>query len=193
MIYVMNQKFLEKNIVKMSKYNQYIIIDGENWAITGRSSDDTSIATKYRMCHSVSGFTPEDRLYNYLIKKKKNQEINEYKYNRELEEFLEDKPFIASCDAVMKALVANGLNDSMNVFIVLPNIVYRYLGLTIAKRIHELLDVDFFCVFIQEDLKENGFKMLKTLLNSDQLREVDKASKRIEKKYKLKYSLRDDD
>ena len=87
-------------------------------------------------------------------------------YNRELEEFLEDKPFIASCDAVMKALVANGLNDSMNVFIVLPNIVYKYLGLIIAKRIHELLNVDFFCVFIQEDLKENGFKMLKTLLEA---------------------------
>ena len=192
MIYVMNQKFFKKNIEKMAKYKDYFILDGENYAITGSTNDTVAIATKYSRCHSVGGFCPEMKLYGYLKKTKKGEEVNPEKYERELKKFLKDKTFIVAMNVAFKALIAGGQDHPLNIFVVLPNIVYKYLGEVIIKRMKKVADTDFKFIFSQDQLKED-MKRLKTLLGSTELKEIDKLTKRLEKKYDLKFYGNDDD
>ena len=192
MIYVMNQKFLKKNIEKMAEYNQYFIIDGENFAVTGRSNDTVAIATKFNRSHSVGGFCPEVKLYGMLRKLKKDEEVNKDKLEKETKKFVKDKTFIVAVNVAFKALIANGTDRPLNIFVVLPNVVYKYLGETIIKRMKKIADADFSFIFSQDVLKED-MKHLKKLLGSEELKEIDKITKKIEKKYDLKFSSEDDD
>ena len=188
----MNQKFLKKNIEKMAEYNQYFILDGENFAVTGKSSDKVAIATKFNRSHSVGGFCPEVKLYGMLRKMKKDVEINKDKLEKETKKFIKDKTFVVAVNVAFKALIANGTDRPLNIFVVLPNIVYKYLGNTIIKRMKKIAGTDFNFIFSQDVLKED-MKHLKRLLGSEELKEIDKLTKKIEKKYDLKFSSDDDD
>ena len=192
MIYVMNQKFFKKNIEKMAKYNPYFIIDGENFAVTGRSNDTIAIATKYNRTHSVGGFCPEVKLYGMLRKLKRGDDINPEKFENETKKFIKDKSFIVAVNVAFKALIAGGINSPLNIFVVLPNIVYKYLGKRIIKKMTKLADVDFEFIYTQDVLDDN-IKVLKTLLESNQLKEIDRLTKKLEKKYDLKFMSDDDD
>ena len=192
MIYVMNQKFLKKNIEKMAEYNQYFIIDGENFAVTGRSSDKIAIATKFNRSHSVGGFCPEVKLYGMLRKLKKDEEVNKDKLEKETKKFIKDKTFVVAVNVAFKALIANGTDRPLNIFVVLPNVVYKYLGATIIKRMKKIAGTEFNFIFSQDVLKED-MKCLKRLLGSEELKEIDKITKKIEKKYDLKFTSDDDD
>ena len=192
MIYVVSQKFLSKNDVKMVKPNPYFILDGENYAITGRSSNKVSIATKYNRSHSVGGFCPESRLYSMISKKKRGEEVSEEKYKKEVKKFIKDKTLVVAINIAFKALIAGGYDEPLNVFVVLPNRVYKALSKKMIKRMEKLADVEFKFIFSQEDIEDN-FKKLKTLMNKDQMKAIDSASKRIEKKYELKFLEDDED
>ena len=120
MIYVMNQKFFKKNIEKMAKYNPYFIIDGENFAVTGRSNNKVAIATEFNRTHSVGGFCPEVKLYGMLRKLKKEEPVNQEKFENEIKKFLKDKSFIVAVNVAFKALIASGTDNPLNIFIVLP-------------------------------------------------------------------------
>lgn len=191
MIYVMNQKFFKKNIEKMAKYNQYFIIDGENYAVTGSSSDKVAIATKYNRSHAVGGFCPEVKLYTMLRKMKRDEPINEDKYKAETKKFVKDKTFIVAVNVAFKALIAGGIENPLNIFIVIPNIVYKYLGKKIIKKMNKLADVDFEFIYTQ-DVLEDDMKRLKNLLGYDELKEIDHLTKKIEKKHDLKFDSDDD-
>ena len=192
MIYIMNQKFLKKNIEKMAEYNPYFILDGENFAVTGRSSKTTAIATKYNRAHSVGGFCPEVKLYGMLRKLKKGDEVNKDKLEKETKKFIKDKTFVVAVNVAFKALIASGTNSPLNIFIVLPNTVYKYLGKVIIKRMKKISGMEFEFIFTQDVLKED-MKRLKKLLGSDELKEIDKLTKKIEKKFDLKFTSDDDD
>ena len=193
MIYVMNQKFFKKNIEKMAKHNPYFIIDGENFAVTGRSNDTTvAIATKYSRCHSVGGFCPEVKLYSMLRKMKKDEQVNPEKFENETKKFLKDKSFIVAVNVAFKALIAGGTDNPLNIFIVLPNIVYKYLGKKIIKKMIKVAGTDFEFIYSQSILEDN-MKPLKNLLGSDELKHIDHLTKKIEKKYDLKFMKDDDD
>lgn len=191
MIYVMNQKFLKKNIEKMVKYNQYFIIDGENFAVTGRSGETEAIATKFTRAHSVGGFCPETKLYGMLRKLKKEDRVSPEKLENETKKFLKEKSFIVAVNVAFKALIAGGKDNPLNVFVVLPNIVYKYIGKRIIKKMKKLADSEFEFIFDQEALEED-MKRLKKLLGADDLKYIDKITKKIEKKYELAF-LKDDD
>lgn len=192
MIYVMNQKFFKKNIEKMAKYNPYFIIDGENYAVTGRANDTVAIATKYNRAHSVGGFCPEVRLYGMLRKLKKEEDVSPEKLEKETKKFLKDKTFIVAVNVAFKALIAGGVDNPLNVFIVLPNIVYKYLGSKIIKKLKKVADTEIDFIFSQDVLKDD-IKRLKKLMEPNDLREIDKITKRIEKKYDLKFTKDDDE
>ena len=192
MIYVMNQKFFKKNIEKMAKYNQYFVIDGENFAVTGKSNDTVAIATKYNRCHSVGGFCPEVKLYGMLRKLKREEPVNQEKLENETKKFLKDKSFIVAINVAFKALIAGGTDNPLNIFVVLPNIVYKYLGKKIIKKMIKIAGTDFEFIYSQ-DVIEDNMKRLKTLLGSDELKEIDHLTKKIEKKYDLKFMKDDDD
>lgn len=191
MIYVMSQKFFKKHIEKMAEYNDYFILDGENYAVTGNSGETTAIATKYSRCHAVGGFCPESKLYGMLRKLKKGEDVNPDKLEVATKKFLKDKAFTVAINVALKALIAGGYDHPLNIFIVLPNVVYKYLGEKIIKRIKKVSSLEFDFLYKQEALKEN-MKRLKTLLSSEQLKEIDKVTKYIEKKYELKFAEDDD-
>jgi len=191
MIYVMNQKFFKKKIEKMAEYNPYFILDGENFAVTGRSNDTVAIATKFNRAHSVGGFCPEVKLYGMLRKLKRGDEVNSDKLEKEIKQFIKDKSFIVAVNVAFKALIANGQNSPLNIFIVLPNIVYKYLGKKIIKKMNKIADVDFEFIYSQDTLDED-IKSLKKLLSPKEMKEIDQLTKKIEKKHELKF-LQDDD
>lgn len=191
MIYVMSQKFFTKNIEKMAKYNEYFVLDGENYYATGRTADSVAIATKYSKSHSVGGLCPESRLYNMLKKKKNGEDINEEKLKKEIKKFFKDKSTIASFNVVFKTVVVGGANNPRNIFVVLPNIVYKFLGEKMIKKMKKLAKADFNFIFTQEDLKDD-IKMLKETLTKDQMKYIDKISKRVEEKYQINFSSDDD-
>ena len=191
MIYVMNQKFFKKNIEKMAKQNPYFVIDGENFAVTGRSNDTVAIATKYNRCHSVGGFCPEVKLYGMLRKLKREEPVNQEKLENEIKKFLKDKSFMVAVNVAFKALIAGGTDNPLNIFIVLPNIVYKYLGKTIIKKMNKVADSEFEFIYSQ-DVLEDSVKKLRNLLGSDELKKIDRLTKKIEEKYDLKF-MKDDD
>ena len=192
MIYVMNQKFFKKNIEKMAKQNPYFVIDGENFAVTGRSNDTVAIATKYNRSHSVGGFCPEAKLYGMLRKLKREEQVNPEKLENETKKFLKDKSFLVAVNVAFKALIAGGTDNPLNIFIVLPNIVYKYLSKRIIKKMNKIADTDFEFIYSQ-DVLEDSIKKLRNLLGSDELKEIDRLTKKIEKKYELKFMQDDDD
>lgn len=191
MIYVMNQKFFKKNIEKMAKQNPYFVIDGENFAVTGRSNDTVAIATKYNRCHSVGGFCPEVKLYGMLRKLKREEPVNQEKLENEIKKFLKDKSFMVAVNVAFKALIAGGTDNPLNIFIVLPNIVYKYLGKKIIKKMNKVADSEFEFIYSQ-DVLEDSVKKLRNLLGSDELKKIDRLTKKIEEKYDLKF-MKDDD
>ena len=192
MIYLMNQKFFKKNIEKMAKYNPYFVIDGENFAVTGKSNDKLAIATKYNRTHSVGGFCPEVKLYGMLRKMKREEQVNPEKFENETKKFLKDKSFIVAVNVAFKALIAGGTENPLNIFIVLPNIVYKYLGKKIVKKMIKLANTDFEFIYTQDALEDN-MKALKNLMGSNELKYIDHLTKKIEKKYDLKFMQDDDD
>jgi hypothetical protein len=188
----MNQKFFKKKIEKMAEFNPYFILDGENFAVTGRSNDTVAIATKFNRAHSVGGFCPEVKLYGMLRKIKRGEEVNPEKLEKEIKKFIKDKSFIVAINVAFKALISSGQDNPMNIFIVLPNIVYKYLGKKIIKKMTKIADTDFEFIFSQEAL-EDDMKMLKDLLSPKEMKEIDYVSKKIEKKHELKFLQDDDD
>ena len=192
MVYIMNQKFFVKHIVEMAKY-PYFAFDGENYGISSSKygGDSGALASRYDRMYTLGSFTPEVRLFDMLKKMKKGEEINPRKYENEVDAFINDKAFIAACACAIKALTYS--QERMNIFVILPNIVYKYLGKTIQKKMIKLCKkhVDFEFVYTQNVL-EDDMKRLKNQLNDDQIKKIVKAVKRIEKKYDLEQDPNDE-
>ena len=188
MIYVMSQKVFKKYAKKILKYAEFFIIDGENWSVTSHSEDEAAIASSYPMAYSVGSFSPETRLWSMLKDLKRGHEVSESKLRNEVSIYFKDKAFVGSVNLAYKSLVASG-TDTRNGYVVLPNLVYKYLGEAIVKRMRKLGEkggLDFHCVYSQDRIKDDP-KCVKKLLKKKELAQVDKASKWIEKHYKLTY------
>lgn len=192
MMYIMSQKFFKKNVEKLVAPNQYFLIDGENFGTTGNRSD--AVASKYANSYSLGGFCPERELYNILKKIKKDEDFSKKKFERELKEFLHSKDFIGAACASMKAQASYGVDSDMNIFIVIPNVVYKIIGEIMCKSIVKMAKVeDFKFIFTEDDIEKKGKKILKNTLKKKELKEILKSVKRLEKKHDLDYSGRDDD
>ena len=192
MIYVMSEKFFKKNVEKLVKNHDYFGLDGANYAVTAGTTAKEAVASKYNRFYTAVGFCPEIRLYRYLRKKKDGDAINELKYAKELKDYLKDKSFIASVRSAFIAEIAKYPN-TLNIFIVIPNLVWKYLGDEIAERIRHYGKFDFDNVFTQDDIKEKGFKILQNELSENQMKEIQKRVKKLESKYDLKFIGDDDD
>lgn len=188
MIVVMSQKFFVKHVAKLAKPADYLGMDGENYGITNKKSDDLSIATKYSHMVSTGSYTPESRLYDMLRKKKRGEPINKFKFEREIEYYLEDPSFVSSVIKTFKALYSCGYDHHINVFVILPNIVYKFLGGEIIKRMIELANQDYGFIFSQEELKAFGYDKLEKGLKPKQLKSIANRVPILEKKFKIKYA-----
>ena len=191
MIYVMNEKYFEKNIKKMAKQNDYIIIVAYNYGVIDVKNDE-SLASKYSNAHTAGGLCPEFELYGLLKKIKKNIKVSKSKLEREIHNYTHEKSFVNGVAVSLKGLVSGKRYNKLNVIIVFPNIVYKYLKDIIIKRFIKLAKVDFEFIRDKDYIDSNGFSCMKSMLSDSQLDELISSIKHIEKKYKLKYD-RDDD
>ena len=82
---------------------------------------------------------------------------------------------------------------ALNIFVVLPNLVWKYLGDEITERIKKIAKMEFEFVYTQRDIKEKGMNILSRELDTTQLKEIDHRIRKIDKKYDLKFLLGDDD
>ena len=187
----MSQKQWIKKAPKLVQYADYIGIDGENYVITGRASESVAIGSKYSHFVSVGSLTPEGRLWSMLRALKKEQEINQTRFETEVECYFEDKAFVASVVKVLKALYSCGYSTHINVFVVLPNLVYKYLGHAIIDRMMELVDLDFRFIFGFEEVKAFGYEKLEIPIKKPYLKQIAERVEQIEKKYKIKYKKKD--
>ena len=187
----MNQKQWIKKAPKLVEHADYIGIDGENYAITGRGSDSVAIGSKYSHFVSIGSFTPEGRLWSMLRALKKGEEIHQTRFETEVECYLEDKAFISGVVKVLKALYSCGFTTHINVFVVLPNSIYKYLGHAIIERMMELTDLDFRFIFGFEEVKAFGYEKLEIPIKKAFLKEIAESVERIEKRYKIKYKKKD--
>lgn len=192
MIIVMSQKFWIKHAPKMAEPAEYVGVDGENIAITNRPSGAEAIATKYSHFVSLGSFTPEGRLHTMLKKLKKEEEVNMNRFRNEVSLYLEDKAFISCVIKTFKALYSCGFDAHLNVFVVLPNLVYRYLGKVIIEEMIDLADLPFRFVFSQEELKEFGYDKLELSLGKKRLKAIAERVEYLNRKHKIKYKNKDD-
>ena len=192
MIVVMNRKFFEKKVAKLAAPSPYIVVDAENYSVTGSTSDEVAIATRYSNTVSIGSYTPEGRLYSMLKKLKRGDEVDPRKFDAEVDYFLEDRSFISGVIKTFRGLYSCGFNEHLNIFVVLPNIVYKYLSEQIIETMVKMLDLEYRIIFSQEELKSFGYDKLEIPIKKSLLREVAARVERLEKKHKIKYKERDD-
>lgn len=187
MIYLMSKKFFEKNVKKIIREDEYFGLDGDNYAVTSGISRKEAIASKYNRFQSVGGFCPETKLYKYLKRKKDGEPVPTEKYEKELKAFLKDKSFIAAVRTAFKASLAT-YPHPINILIVLPNIVWKFIGKDIQNRMYKLSKVDFEFIFTQTDIEESKFKILRNHMSEKEMKMIAKSIKHLENKYDLKFS-----
>ncbi len=194
MMFLMSQKYFKKKAEKLVAPNNYFIIDGTNYGVTG--DDIEGLHRRYNNCHVMGGWCPEGELYRLLRKKKSGEDFSEKKFDKYLKEFLHDEDFVGAVCATTKAQASYGVDQDMNIFIVIPNLVYKYLAKQIKKRVYKIVlrdkaDIPFFMT--QDDLEKTGKAALSTPLTKSQLKTILERVKKAEKRHKINYNTEDDD
>lgn len=189
MMFLMSQKFFKKHAEKLVAPRNYIIIDGENMGVSIHSEED-QFSHKYRKSIVSGGWSPEGDLYKMIKRMKEGETVNEKKFKRELDDYLHSKDFVGSVCMAAVGLVANNGEEDINVFVVIPNIVYKYLSDAIIERAKEIINdggetkVKF--IFPQSIIKKKGKDVLNMQLGNKKLKAIAKGIERAEKKYKLR-------
>lgn len=190
MMFLISQKFLEKHDKKILKVRDYIIVDGSD---AGEMDDDarhSSVANRYNFVVINGGFTPHNRLIQSMKEDLKEGIIADGKYSWKTEnmlaDFFGDRTFIGSVlSAVQGFLVeSTGWDVQRNVFIVLPNKVYRLMGDKILTKFNELLEVDFQFIYSEQELTDDK-KLLKKDLKEKKMKTLRKRIPKVAAKYKL--------
>lgn len=185
MIFFVSQKYFKKHADELVAPRQYFIIDGENFGVT--SSQSESIANRYSNSHTLGGWCPERELFVLLKKKKNKEDYNKKKLERMTDEFLKSADFIGAVCASVKAQATYGVKEDINIFVVVPGVVYKMLGKKIKERVYKLIKAEgnpeFF--FLQDELKKDD---LKDGLKKKQLKAILEGVKKAEKKHKLDYT-----
>ena len=184
MIFLVSEKTFVKNAKKILKARDYVIIDGSD---SGSIDDDamhTDISTTFNNVVVNGGFTPHHRLVDALKKDMKGRA------KQETEAATTDE-FVGAALAAVKGFTlqtnssASG-NSSVqrNIFIVLPNRVYKLMRDIYAEHFHKLLGVDFQFVYTEEELMAKMKLLIKDLKRKkiDYLRE---RVVKVAKKHKL--------
>lgn len=191
MLIIMSQKYWTKKAPKLVEPAEYVGVDGENVGQTNRSVDSVAIATRYSHMVTMGSYTPESRLMTMLKKLKRGEEVNPRRFRHEVELYLEDTSFISCVVKTFKILYSCGFDSHLNVFLILPNLVYRYLGDVIMKEMINLIDLDFRFIFNQDEIKEFGYDKLSIPLGKKRLKLIADQVAHMEKKYKIKYKKRE--
>jgi len=195
MVYLLSKKFFKKNVDRLVGPNRYLVIDGENEAVTSAVGDTDRISANYSNAIILGGFCPEAALFTQLKRKKKGEEYSDKKIKRYTEEYLKSRDFISAACLAMKAQAAYGDENDCNIFVVLPNIVAKYLSKVIKKRMLKIVKYEDGQQFIytQKEVEDAGKKIFSKCASEKTLRKVLKGIGRAEEKYKLNDASKDND
>lgn len=191
MIYIISDKFFRKKAKKLVSPKQYFIIDANNYMSTGTGDADKAISTKYKNSHTVGNLCPETYLMSLLRKLSAGQKVKQSKLDAHIDDYINDKIFIGGVCATLKAYIALGASEELNVFVVFPTLVYKYLRKPIIKRFRKLTKVEKGQLFFTQETIEDDWSILKKETSSDMKKMVIKRTKKIDEKYQLQYMEED--
>ena len=190
MMFLISEKYLRKNDKKILKVKDYIIIDGSDAGDIDDDSLKSGVANQYNYVVINGGFTPHSRLIQAMKRDIKDGVVNEGKYSWKTEnmlsDFFEDRTFVGSVLSAVKGFLmeGDGWDAQRNVFIVLPNKVYKLLSDKIMEQFYGLMGVDFQFIYSQTELEDQK-KLLTKDLKSKKMDELRKRVPKVAKKYKL--------
>lgn len=198
MIFIMSKKYFKNHILNeeypdlsLAYPMEYFVIDGDCHPVTGTTTSD-SISSIYSNAHVSPGLCPETEFWNLLLKVESGDRVSRHNVEKELDKFLKSTQFCHGVASIFKAQISGGRDTRLNVFVVLPNIVWSYLGGYIIKTIREYMNLSFDCVFTQIDLErqlkaEGYYPLLWRVLSEQNAREIYQATERLEKDHDLHY------
>lgn len=198
MIFIMSKKYFKNHILNEEYTDlslawpmEYLVIDGDCHVVSGTTGSD-AISSIYANAHVSPGLCPETEFWNLLLKVDSGQAVSKHNLEKELDKFLKSTQFCHGIATIFKAQISGGRDTRLNVFVVLPNLVWSYLGGYIIKTIREYMNLSFDCVFTQLDLekqlKENGYyPLLWKAMSEDDAREIYRAVETLEKDRDLHY------
>lgn len=185
MIYVISRKFLDKQGSKLAAPKEYLIIDGENFG-NNASGNDEPATQKYNKCIIRGGFCPERETIAIMKRKKAGKEYSEKKLKNQIKEFYKSADFLEAAFFSMKAQGVYGVDKDINVFVCLPNLIFKNLGKQTAAIIQELSGMDFQFVFTEKTIKDSKRRCLEVGLKKKQLKKIIKVVKKAESKYNFR-------
>lgn len=191
MIFVISKKFLTEHPKRYLKVKDYTIIDG---ASDEDSSGRDSLSNNFNRVVPIGDYYPGNRLVRALLeqqKGKRSDAISPRKLKEMRDDFLDDSDFIQAILATAKIQLCEDDRDGAhipldkNVFVVLPQKLYKTLGKDIYKRMRDLFKkVDKNFIYFQDELEKDS-DLLEKELKSKLAKDIAKQIKKIEKERKF--------
>lgn len=188
MLFIMKKKTFEKMAKKILPEKDYYIIDGENVGSLVSTSKGKTISDQFSRCYSDANFTPPKKLVKALLSDVDDEydpdDVDEY-----INEYFKSKKMRSSMFKAVKCIFAAADNrknplPEINIFLVLPNKVYKAMAEIFATQFkHMIPDVKF--VYLDKDIKKNK-KLVTKSLSDDDLEAIVDRLKKIEKKINKK-------
>ena len=173
MIYICKKKSFEKMAKKILPDYDYFIIDGED---TGSSvSTAKTISDTFSHCTSDGNFTPPRKLIKILTEDDDDDDYAPDKVEDIIDDYFDNRRVKASMIKAVKTMFAlsnaNKPIPEINVFIVLPNKVYKAMGIRFLNEYKKLFKNLPQFIYMEDVLKENK-KILGKKLSKEDLNKV---------------------
>lgn len=175
MIFVMKYKTFNKISKKILPAADYLIVDGNDLDSEISTNADKALSANYTNVYTNGTFTPPKSLIRDLTDIEEGAPIrsNARKIEDKLKDYLKSEDMTLSITATVNTINVFDDPRSANVFIVLPNKVYRAVGEDLTRRIKKLFKTDFDFIFNDDEILKNK-KLAKKKLKKNQVKEIKK-------------------
>lgn len=197
MIFILSDKSFRENAKKILKVRDYVIIDGSDsgYIDDSKSASKGDISNVYNNTIINGAYTPSHRLIDAIKKESKKKDLSAedhlpWKLQQSMDEYFESAEVVGAMLSTIKGFTmkinanSSGSDSQRNVFIVLPNRIYKYMGDQFLIRFYDLTKADFKFVYGEKDLFEN-MKLLRKDLKDKRIDFLDRRVEKLAKKYKL--------
>lgn len=188
MLFIYKKKTFEKKAKKILPDKEYFIIDGEDIGSAVSSKKGETISDSFTHCTNNGYFTPPRKLINYFLDKGDKQ-YDPSKVEEWLDDYFDSKNTKIALLSAVRAIFALMNNEKnpipeINIFIVLPNKVYKAMGERFKAEYKKMFGLSFEFVFTEDDVEEDKELLTKALSNK-QINKILEKLEELEKKNKL--------
>lgn len=188
MIYICKKKTFEKMAKKILPDYEYFIIDGEDTGSSVSTATKT-ISDTFSHCTADGNFTPPRKLTRVML----DEDVDDYdpdKVEDMIIDYFDNKRVKLSMIKAIKTMFAlsslpNKAIPEINVFIVLPNKVYKAMGNRFLNEYKTMFKGIPQFIFMDEVLKDDK-KVLGKRINKDDLNKISKRISELEDKLSKK-------